>query len=213
MLGTLSLMHSIKLLPPFSKHAIDQKVSAYNPSFLTIIQSHSCKEILFTFLRAKEIADAVLLYVFNKGFPASLLNIFVLIWCFETYNLPYLSLEDLLWLGKMYFMYANASSSNSFSETPNFSTNADRSTNIFLFKKKIYPERLLIFKAQRVGPQMHQSTSQTPPTCGSSTRAIWNNSLFLRLYELVDKCTSPLVEHLPHVNNKCMQSRGGGELR
>ena len=37
MLGTLSLIHCIKLLQPFSKHLRDQQVYAYNPSFLTII--------------------------------------------------------------------------------------------------------------------------------------------------------------------------------
>ena len=55
-------------------------------------------------------------------------------------------------------------------------------------------------KALWVGPQMHQSTS--PPV-----GAIWNNSLFLRLYESVDKCTSPLVEHLPRVDDPCIQFR------
>ena len=43
--------------------------------------------------------------------------------------------------------------------------------------------------------------SQTPPTHGPSTGAIWNNSWFLRLYKLVDKCTSPLVKHLPNVDD------------
>ena len=52
----------------------------------------------------------------------------------------------------------------------------------------------------RVGPQMHQSTSQTPPTHGPSTGKIWNNSSFLRVYESVDKCTSPLVKNLPRVD-------------
>ena len=58
------------------------------------------------------------------------------------------------------------------------------------------PERLLVFKALRVGPQMHQSTSPTPTTLGPSMGAIWKISLFLRLYDSVDECTSPLVEHL-----------------
>ena len=74
MLGTLTLIHRVKLLQPFSKHTRDQQVSPYNNSFLTITQSHGCKEILFSLLHAKKIADAVLLYVFNIGFPASLLN-------------------------------------------------------------------------------------------------------------------------------------------
>ena len=51
-------------------------------------------------------------------------------------------------------------------------------------KKKINPERLLVFKALQIGPQMHKSTNRTPPTCGPSTS--------------VD---------LPHMDNPCMQSR------
>ena len=38
--------------------------------------------------------------------------------------------------------------------------------------KKINPEQLFVFKAQRVGPQMHQSTSQIPPMHGPPTGAI-----------------------------------------
>ena len=77
---------------------------------------------------------------------------------------------------------------------------------ILFCKKKIYiyPERFLIIRALRVGPQMHQSTSQTPPMCGPSTGAIWNNSLFLRLNELVKMCTSPLVVHLPRMDDLCI---------
>ena len=41
---------------------------------------------------------------------------------------------------------------SSMRETPNLSTDADRSINL---KKKINPERLLVFKALQVGPQMH----------------------------------------------------------
>ena len=65
-------------------------------------------------------------------------------------------------------------------ETPNLSTNADRSINILLLKKN-QSGMTLCFKALRVGPQMHQPTSQTPPTRGPSNVAIWNNSLFLRV--------------------------------
>ena len=72
MLGTLSLIHCLKLLQSFSKHSRDQKVSAHNGSFLTIIKSHGCKKILFSIFHAKKIADAVLLYVFIIGFPTSL---------------------------------------------------------------------------------------------------------------------------------------------
>ena len=74
MLGTLSLIHCVKLLQPMSKLSRNKQVSAYNCSFLISIQSHRCKEILFSLLNAKNIADAVFLYVFNKGFSASLLS-------------------------------------------------------------------------------------------------------------------------------------------
>ena len=46
-----------------------------------------------------------------------------------------------------------------------------------------------------------KATSQTPPTCGRSMYAIQNNFLFLGLYELVEKCKGPPVEHLPCVDN------------
>ena len=78
---------------------------------------------------------------------------------------------------------------------------------IYLLKKKINPEQLLVFKALQIGPQMHQSTSLTPRTRGPSTGAIWNNSSLLRLYKSVDECTSPQVKHLPRVDNPCMQFR------
>ena len=67
-------------------------------------------------------------------------------------------------------------------------------------------EQLLVFKALQVGSRVHQSTSQTPPTRRRSMYVIQNNSLFLGLYESVDECTSPLVEHLPRVKNPFMQS-------
>ena len=81
MLGTLFLIHCLKILQPFSKHPRNQQVSAYNRSFLIIIQSHGCKKILFSLLNTKKIADAILLYVdnvfnvFNTGFSASLFRI------------------------------------------------------------------------------------------------------------------------------------------
>ena len=59
MLETLSLIRCVKLLQPFSKYARDQQVSAYNHSFLTICQSHGCKQILFSLLHAKKIDVAV----------------------------------------------------------------------------------------------------------------------------------------------------------
>ena len=57
-------------------------------------------------------------------------------------------------------------------ETPNLSTDADRSTIFFFF----------FFES------------------------IWNDSLFLRLYDLVHKFTSPLVEHLPRLDLPRVQS-------
>ena len=65
----------------------------------------------------------------------------------------------------------------------------------------------LIQNNSSFGQRVHQFTSQTAPTRGRSMYAVQNNSLFLGLYELVDKCTSPLVEHLPRVDNRYMQSR------
>ena len=79
------------------------------------------------------------------------------------------------------------------------------SLNIYFYTEAKYI--LSIFKALWVGQRVHQSTSRTPPTGGRSMYAIQNNSFFLGLYELVDECTSSLVEHLPHMNNPCMQSR------
>ena len=43
-------------------------------------------------------------------------------------------------------------------------------------QKKINLEWLLVFKDLWVGQQMHQSNSLTPPICGPSMGAIWNNS-------------------------------------
>ena len=37
--------------------------------------------------------------------------------------------------------------------------------------------------------------------------SIQNGSLFLSLYESLDKCTRPLVENLPRMDNPCMQSQ------
>ena len=68
-------------------------------------------------------------------------------------------------------------------------------------------EQLLVFKALWVGWRGHQSTSRTPPTHGRSRYVIQNNSLFLGLYELVNECTNPPVEHLPRVDNPCMKSK------
>ena len=67
-------------------------------------------------------------------------------------------------------------------------------------------EQLLVFKALRVDQRVHQSTSHAPQTRGQSMYAVQNNSLFLGLYESVDECTSQLVEHLPSVDDPCMQS-------
>ena len=42
-------------------------------------------------------------------------------------------------------------------ETPNLSTDADRSTNL---KKKINPEQLLVFKSLQFGQQMHATVTR-----------------------------------------------------
>ena len=68
-------------------------------------------------------------------------------------------------------------------------------------------EQLLVFKALWVGWRVHQSTSWTPLLRGQSMYAIQNSSLFLGLYELVDECTCPPVEHLPRMDDPCMQSQ------
>ena len=56
-------------------HARDQQVSAYNPSFVSIIQSYTCKQVPVGLLHAEKMAKVVLLNVFRIGFPASLLRI------------------------------------------------------------------------------------------------------------------------------------------
>ena len=52
---------------------MNQYESPYNHSFLTAIPSQRCKETLIVLLNAEKIAEAVLLYVFNIVFLASLL--------------------------------------------------------------------------------------------------------------------------------------------
>ena len=54
MLRTLSLIHQVKLFSPFSQHARYQQISPYNLSFIIIIQSFGCKEILITLYHAKK---------------------------------------------------------------------------------------------------------------------------------------------------------------
>ena len=63
------------------------------------------------------------------------------------------------------------------------------------------------FVEKKVCKQIHESTSRLPLTCGPSMNAIWDNSSFLRFYELDDLCTSTLVKHLPRVDDPFMQSR------
>ena len=60
-------------LQPFSQHARNQQVSAYNHSFVSIIQRFYCKQVPFGLLYAVKMAEVVLLKVFRIGFPASLL--------------------------------------------------------------------------------------------------------------------------------------------
>ena len=71
MLETLSLVHCVTFLQPFSKLARDQQVSAYNRSFITMFKIHGSKEIIFSLLHAQKVADEVFLYVFIIGFSAS----------------------------------------------------------------------------------------------------------------------------------------------
>ena len=55
----------------------------------------------------------------------------------------------------------------------------------------------------RVGWQLHQSTSQTPPTRCQSMYAIQIKSLFLGLFQVGPQDSS----EIPHVEDPCMQSR------
>ena len=66
-------MHRVKLVQPFSQHAKDQQVSAYNHSFVSIIQSYDCKQVAGGLLHAEKMAEVVLLSVFRIGLAASLL--------------------------------------------------------------------------------------------------------------------------------------------
>ena len=84
-------------------------------------------------------------------------------------------------------------------QLPFFKSSTSRSTSAPVHQSNIShtwtiqwrnPEHLLIFRALRVCPQVHQSTSQTHPTCGRSMGAIRNNALLLRLYKSVHKWTS-----------------------
>ena len=105
----------------------------------------------------------------------------------------------------MFFLLDNTTKSH-IQETPNLPTDAYRSTNIFLVEKnkikKFNPERLLVFKALRVGPQMHQSNTFRAWTFhGCNLKQL----LVLRLHKSVDEFTSPLVEHLPHMDDPCMK--------
>ena len=63
---------------------------------------------------------------------------------------------------------------------------------IFFFLNNNF-ERLLVFKALWVGPQVHQSTSWTPPTHGPSTGAVWKNFSF---YGSISWSTSAPVHQL-----------------
>ena len=69
MLGTLFLIHRVELIQPVSQHARDQEVSAYNCSFVSIIQSYNCKQVAVGLLHAVKMAEVVLLTVFRIVFP------------------------------------------------------------------------------------------------------------------------------------------------
>ena len=57
-------------------------------------------------------------------------------------------------------------------ETPNLSTDADRSTSIFIQSIRNNSSILRLYEF------VHKYTSPTPPKCGPSMGAILNNSLF-----------------------------------
>ena len=65
-LNTLS-----KATSDISQHGRDQQVSAYNRSFVSIIQCYDCKQVPVGLSHAEKIAEVVLLSVFRIGFSAS----------------------------------------------------------------------------------------------------------------------------------------------
>ena len=77
MLRTLSIIHWVKLLQPFSQLTRDQQGSAYNHSFITFIQIYGCKETPVGLLYAEKMAVVVLLNVLLIGFSASPLWILI----------------------------------------------------------------------------------------------------------------------------------------
>ena len=66
-LNTLS-----KLLQPFSQHARNQQIAAYNCILVSIIKPHCCKQLPVGFLHAEKMAEVFLLNVFIIGFLAFL---------------------------------------------------------------------------------------------------------------------------------------------
>ena len=58
----------------FSQDTRNQQVSAYNHSFITVIQSYDSKQTSVGLLYTEKIDDVVLLNVFKKGFSASPLD-------------------------------------------------------------------------------------------------------------------------------------------
>ena len=70
MLGTI---HRVKLIQPFSQHARDQQVPAYNCSLVLLIQRYDCKQVPVGFLYAEKMAEVVLQNVLKIGFSAFLL--------------------------------------------------------------------------------------------------------------------------------------------
>ena len=55
----------------FSLHPMDEQVSPYYHSFLTVTQSYDSKVTPVGALHAEKIAEATLLYVFRITFPMS----------------------------------------------------------------------------------------------------------------------------------------------
>ena len=83
-------------------------------------------------------------------------------------------------------------------ETPNLSTNADRSTNNYFWKRK-RRRKNRIRETPSLSTDAERNNNIYFWRKKNYKNLFWNNSPFLGLYESVDQCTSPPV-------NSCMQS-------
>ena len=61
MLRTLSIIHGVKLLQPFSQQKREEQVSPFNHSFIIVIQIPGCKEIPVDRLYEEKMAEVVVL--------------------------------------------------------------------------------------------------------------------------------------------------------